>query len=399
MSCELKKAVFIMPIYEYRGLDASGQRKEGLLEAGDLRTVKRLLFEQGVLPTKLASIRKTIYQKGPSLSQSAILARQIAMFLKMGFTLDDAFLSAAQSWKKRSLQKKLFLTAQRLREGLDLNRALTDIGLFPKFFLKVLSVAERSGKLVDVLETLASFCDRKYQLRSQWVQSFLYPALLLVVSLGVLGLVFQWVFPSFLELFQQWDRPLPWQTRLVFNLGNWIWNYLGLFLIVAFFLVYQGIKMARQKPMILMKFLLKFPVLQSLLKKRNACDVANHLYLLLNSGFQVPESFEMAGEDRPFIQEELLKFRKHLEEGHGFEEGMILNSIFPREFLKMLSVGFKTGNLTETCQKVSNYYERDLNVFFNRFTTLLGPLLLLGVGVFIGFLVIGVLLPIFDWSF
>lgn len=388
-----------MPIYEYIGLDVSGQRKEGLLEARDLGTVKRLLFEQGVLPTRLSSVRKTLSQRGCSLSQSAVVARQISLLLKMGFTLDDAFLSAAQSWKRRSLQKKLFLVAHRLKEGLNLNRALADVGLFPKFFLRILSVAERSGKLVEVLETLASFCEKKYQLRNQWIQSLLYPALLLFVSLGVLGLVFQWVFPSFLELFQQWDRPLPWQTRLIFNLGSWIWSYFGLFLIVSLFLGYQAVKSSRLKPVAWMKFLLKFPILQSVLKKRNACEVANHLYLLLSSGFQVPESFAMAGEGQPFIQEELLKFRSHLEEGREFDNGITLDSIFPGEFLKMLSVGFKTGNLTETCQKVSAYYERDLNIFLNRFTTLLGPLLLLGVGIFIGFLVIGVLLPIFEWSF
>jgi type II secretory pathway component PulF len=140
-------------------------------------------------------------------------------------------------------------------------------------------------------------------------------------------------------------------------------------------------------------------MLHSILKKKNACEVAHNLSLLLTSGFQVPESFALAGEGQPFIQEELLKFKIHLEEGREFDEGIVLDSIFPREFLKMLSVGFKTGNLAETCQKVSGYYERDLNIFLNRFTALLGPILLLGVGVFIGFLVIGVLLPVFDWSF
>jgi type II secretory pathway component PulF len=288
--------------------------------------------------------------------------------------------------------------AHRLKEGLDLNRALMDVGLFPPFFLRILAVAEKSGKLAEVLETLASYCERKYQFSNQWIQSLLYPGLLFLVSLGVLGIVFQWVFPSFLELFRQWDRPLPWQTRLVFNVGNWMWSYLGLFLILALLAVYW-IRSYRHKYSIWIKFLLRFPMLHSILKKKNACEVAHNLSLLLTSGFQVPESFALAGEGQPFIQEELLKFKIHLEEGREFDEGIVLDSIFPREFLKMLSVGFKTGNLAETCQKVSGYYERDLNIFLNRFTALLGPILLLGVGVFIGFLVIGVLLPVFDWSF
>ena len=154
------------------------------------------------------------------------------------------------------------------------------------------------------------------------------------------------------------------------------------------------------------------PGVGTLFKKRNACEIAQNVALLIHSGFQVPESFSIAGENHPFLRGPLNKFRLYLEEGYAFNEGMDssgstqhdlgaedLNFVFPKGFLKMLSVGYKTGSLVEACEKVSKFYERELEIILNRSMAILGPVLLLGVGIFIGLIVVGVVLPIFDWSF
>lgn len=142
------------------------------------------------------------------------------------------------------------------------------------------------------------------------------------------------------------------------------------------------------------KLFLRFSGLGSILKKRNACEVTRHLSFLVMSGFQIPEAFSLSARKNFLIEEELLALHRHLEEGGNLEKEDELNSIFPKGFLKMLSMGFKSGNFIEVCNRLSEYYEKELETILNRFTALLGPVLLMLVGGLIGFLVIGVLLPI-----
>ena len=226
----------------------------------------------------------------------------------------------------------------------------------------------------------------------------IYPGILLMASLIVLIIVFRWVFPPLLELFKEWNRPLPGLTRFILLFGSGILHYGWLLLCVGAVLGYGAFLFYKKNTEKCIKLFFRVPILGDILRKGNASEIAYHFSLLLKGGFQVPESFSFAGEGKPFIQQELNKFRERLEEGKPLDSDLV-HSIFPNEFFKMLSVGFKTGNLIEASERVAHYYQKNLDVLLNRLTALLGPLLLLTVGTMIGLVVIGVLLPVFEWSF
>ncbi|MBI1869666.1 MAG: type II secretion system F family protein [Chlamydiae bacterium] len=383
-----------MPIFEYTGFDVSGKKMKGLLEADHIQAVQRILFEMRIGATRIHVLEKSLSKHSPPLSEIALMTRQLALFLKTGFTLDDAFFELARGWKKDQVQKSLFLLAHRLKAGLDLEKAHEGLHLFPEFVSRALKVAESSGKIFETLEWISQDCEEKKQMINRWIESLIYPGLLFLVSLGVLFLVFQWVFPSLIELFIQQGKPLPRLTQGVLFLGHsmkWVFGFFGI-LVLAIYLWGPKIDLSLKRKWA--KLFLRFSGLGSILKKRNACEVTRHLSFLVMSGFQIPEAFSLSARKNFLIEEELLALHRHLEEGGNLEKEDELNSIFPKGFLKMLSMGFKSGNFIEVCNRLSEYYEKELETILNRFTALLGPVLLMLVGGLIGFLVIGVLLPI-----
>lgn len=385
-------------LFEYFGVDREGQTRSGFLEASDSISLKRNLFERGILTTDIRAMEMKRGDQRLSLSQSAVVARQIALFLKTGSTLDEAFRMMADGWRRRAIQKKLFWIANRLKEGIRLEVILKDTQLFPEFFSRIIGVAEKTGRLIEVLEDLALFCERKEQFRQRWIQALLYPAFLLTVSLGVLTFILGWVFPSFLDLFHDMNRPLPWSTRVVLTLGGWLSSYGWVLLILGVGVIVLLKRFHFFKRSFFKGWFFRMPGFEWVWKKKNACEVSQNLALLMKGGFQIPESFALAGEGAPLLQEALSEFRTHLEEGKDVEAGHMLERILPREFLVILSRAFKSANLIDACEKMGSAYRSELDQFLTRFTTLLGPVLLLLVGTLIGFLAVGVLLPLFEIS-
>lgn len=384
-----------MSLFEYTAFNASGQEKTGYFEAQDERTAKLSLFEKGLVLIRLNEV-KEISQGKISLVESALLARQLALFLQTGFTLNDAFENAGEGWKKKKIQKKIYFVSYRLKEGRSLEKALEGVRLFPSFFMQILSVAEKSGKLSEAFDSLAIHAEKKSKFQEQWLESLLYPSFLLGASFLVLGCIFQWVFPTLLDLFKQWNRPLPWMTQVILTTGQWFWHQVWILLLLASLAGYFLTRSYRAHPEKWFSLLFRIPFLRNVLKKRQACEFSRNVALLLSGGFHAQECFALAGYGHPFLKQELLKWKSSLEEGHAFNEESMVNIIFPKEFVKMLSLGFKNGKLMETCEKAADFYEKDVNKILNRWTTLIGPLALLLVGTLIGFIVIGMLVPIFD---
>ncbi len=384
-----------MPLFEYIALDTREEKKTGFLEAKDVKAAKLHLFDRGLILVQLKEMGEL--SKGKiSFAEHAMLARQLSLFLKTGFTLDEAFENAAQGWKKSTIQKKLYSIVYRLKEGKTLEQSLMGIVFFPDLFLRILTIAEKSGQLPEALETLALYAEKKSKFSESWIQSLLYPAFLFGVSLLVLFGIFQWVFPTLMELFKQWDKPLPWTTRVVLKVGQGISNQLWLLILIVALVGYGARQFYRKNQIKCYSLLFRLPFFGSFLKRKHAFEFSRNLALLLSGGVQVQEALALAGVGDTFLEKELSKWKLLLEEGKPFDDFYMMNQLFPQDFVRMLSMGFKNGKLKETCERVADFYERDLNKNLNQITTLIGPIFLLLVGAFIGFIVIGVILPIFE---
>ncbi|MBI1883045.1 MAG: type II secretion system F family protein [Chlamydiae bacterium] len=388
----------VMPFYEYQGLDKSGKAQNGFLEAENPKAAKLILFEKAITVVRLQAVEKKSRMRRPSLSQLVIIVRQWALLLKIGFTLDDALVSVAQSCSKNSVRKALFLSAHRLQEGHSLEEVFKGSGILDELSLRILVVAEKSGKLTQVLEFLATYYEEKIGFRNRWIEAMIYPAILLVTSLGVMVLVFQWVFPSFIQLFQETHRPLPKITRMILSMGHVFSNHGVLGSIVGIAGGFGIYHLYRKRKTSWTKWISNVRGLGPLFKKKNACQVTRQLGILLASGFSLSESLALAGKGEPLVEEELSRLKIYLEEGESWDKEENQSIAFPPDFLKMLSFGFRSGELIEACLRISKYYEEDLKVLLTRCTTLAGPLFLLLVGCLIAFLVIGVVLPIFSWT-
>lgn len=384
-----------MPLYEYTAYDSAGRKTAGFLDLPDTRSAKLNLRDRGMTLVRLDAVG--------SGSESAIkpamlpvLMRQLSLLLRMGFTLDDAFETVSQSMGKRSTRGRLLALAGLLKEGIGLGQSLRTVSLFPGFYADVLTVAEKSGRLCETLEMLADHAQKKEQVRARWIQTLIYPAILLAAGLGVFVLMLNWVFPAVADLFVEMGRPLPVLSRHLLGLGEALrrggWILLGI-------LVALGIILARRRHLWLDEFLFKMPGAGHILKARNACTTAYHLWLLLRSGFSVPESFSLAGQGLRHMTGALERFRRHLEQGRPFEDNADLKSVLPEGFTRMLVVGYRNGRLPEACREAWQYFDRELDAAQSRITALAGPLILLITGSAIGILVIGTLWPILTWDF
>jgi len=386
-------------MYEYVIADQEGRESRGLLEAGSEKTGKQQLIQKGFFVVEFKSISKTFSPVRLSYSDCAFTARQMSFGLKSGFTLVETVINVSETWKKKEQRKRFEVLIHLLKSGRPLGKSFEETMLFPDFFSKILHVADQSGEMTQILDLLADHYEKKDALRKKWIQALTYPSILLVTAAAVTLMMVYWVFPSFAEMFREWNRPLPWLTRSVFALVYWAqkmkWVLAGIVTMMGISLVY----FFQKKRAILLGWLLRFPLAGEILKTRFALEISRNLSLLIRSGFMLPEALELSAYHDVFLRTPMKNMRYGIESGEMTVDAFSLNPYFPPQFQKMLFYGLKSGRVLEASERMAEYFGKEMDLLYNRLENWISPMLIIVMGLIVGILMLSVVMPIFDWSF
>ncbi|HZV80825.1 MAG TPA: type II secretion system inner membrane protein GspF, partial [Geobacteraceae bacterium] len=380
----------------------------GHLNADNQRDARARLKSEGVLATEIgvetaggANGRGRLFRKRTGLPELALMTRRLATLIGSSVPIYEAITTLMEQERPGELRSVLSRVRDRLAEGSGLAAALSqETGLFSESYISMVAAGEASGALDLVLERLATFLEEQEAIRSRVTTALAYPLLMIVVGCGVMLFLLGFVIPKITVVFADNRAALPLITVALIKISTLVrkgW-WLVLLLVVGSVILYR--RLLRQERFILKRdrLLLRLPWLGSLLQKLVLSRFAKILGLLLGSGVPVIRAMEITSEAvvnrsyRIFLTEA----RSDLIEGGKLSASLAKSPLFPPLLVHMVGIGEQSGTMEAMLEKAGCAFEGEFNTATTRFLSLLEPLLVLAMGLAVGFVVIAVLLPIFQ---
>ncbi len=400
-----------MPVFEYKALTAAGKAVQGLREADSAKTLRATLRREGVFLTDVVGEQQAKAQQARevnvrrwvvgrvSTEDLAIATRQLAVLIHAGIPLVEALTALVEQVDKEKLKRVLGDVKQRVNEGSTLADALgTHPRVFGELYVNMIRAGEHSGALEIVLVRLADFTESQARLRSKLLGTMAYPALMMVIGSLVLGVLFTVVIPKLTKIFEDTKATLPWMTRglIAFTsfVTQWWWAILAaLVLAVWGFLRWKRSPAGKAR---WHRFVLTVPVFGRLVRVIAIGRFARTLSTLLKSGVPLLTAMDIVknvvGNVR--LAEVIDQARDAIREGESIAAPLKRSGEFPPLVFHMIAVGERSGALEEMLSNVANAYEAQVDTTVTALTSLLEPLMIVVMGVVVGFIVFSVLTPI-----
>ncbi len=397
-----------MPIFRYKGYRQDGRDCSGSITADSVREARERLKGDGILPVEIEAdesghVKGSIFplKRAVGLAELALLTRRLATLLGASMPLFEAVATLMEQERPGELRSVLSRVKERLAEGRGLAAALaSESQLFSESYISMVAAGEASGALDLVLERLADFLEDQEAVRSKVTTALAYPILMAVVGGGVMLFLLTFVIPKITTVFADNKAALPLITIILLKVstllrkGWWLLAALG----GALTFTYRRLMQEESYRLKRDSFLLQVPGMGTLLQKLILARFAKILGLLLSSGVPVIRAMEITGEAvvnrayRTFLGEA----KADLIEGGKLSSTLARSQLFPPLLIHMIGIGEQSGTMEKMLEKAGNAFEKEFDTGTTRFMALLEPVLVLAMGLAVGFVVVAVLLPIFQ---
>jgi type IV pilus assembly protein PilC len=384
----------------------TGELRKGTMEADDEPAVQARLRGQQLMPTR---IKKKA--KGFSLQfGSGVDLRDVVTFTRLFATMIDAGLPIVQCLDILCNQtdNKLFAVALRdIKASVEQGATFSDSlrrhpKIFDALYVNLVQAGEVGGILDTILQRLATYNEKAIKLRRQVRGAMVYPSAVLVIFSGVLGILLGWVIPSFKNIFKDLGSSdgLPWLTEVVIMLSEAFISYLP-FIILALIgtaiAVRQSYKTPRGKKFF-HTLMLKAPVMGPVLRKIAVARFTRTLGTLLQSGVPILDAMEIVAKTagNVVVEQAIMYARSKISEGKNMAAPLMETNVFPPMVVQMVGVGEQTGALDTMLSKIADFYEEEVDVAVSAMTSLIEPIMMVGIGGTVGVVLIAMYLPIFS---
>jgi len=398
-----------MPVYHFIAFDDRGKRIKGIVDADTVAQARARLRSQGRFPVSIDEAgvdERTMAAswlwrwRGVSRAEITALTRQLATLLGAGIPLVEALEVVLEQTPGLGLKRVVAEIREELSQGRTLSAALTTQGrYFPPLYCHMVRAGEASGKLEEVLDRLAEGRERQEQLQGKVRAALTYPLLMTVFGVVVVVFLLAYVVPGISEIFEQSAMPLPLATRILLAVSeamrHWWW-LLALALLIAVWGI-DHLRRRGQGKRLWDRLRLRAPLVGHLLHRLLLARFAASLAVLLQSGVGLLPSLAMVRTlvGNVVVEEALDGAMARVGAGGGLASALGDSPWFPPALLRMIGVGERSGNLETMLEKRAAGYEREVEAALTALTALLEPVLILVMGVIVGFVVLSILLPIF----
>lgn len=385
-----------MPIFKYRGYRTDGADVSGNIEASGLSDAMLRVKAEGIFPSELTESVTTGRKRLFRISNESFLpnmTRQLSTLLSAGVPLMDALQSLAAE-NKGFYREILISIKEKVSGGAGLHKALQDFGdIFPEFYVNMIHSGEQSGTLDAVLLRLADFLESQNAVKAKVRSSLIYPVLMMGVSVVILSFLFTFVIPKIVKIFKDTKASLPVITLILITVSNifikYWWALAGAAIAAGLFIK----RFIAGHRLLIDRIVLKAPgnVIQSLYYSR----FARTLGFLLEGGLPMLRALSLSAKStgNRGIEGAVLEAEQRVAEGQSLSSSL---SGFPPVFIQLISTGEKSGRLPETLKKAAGSYEEEFNRKMNRLVSLFEPAMVLVMGAVVLFIVLAVLLPMFQ---
>ncbi|MCW8859241.1 MAG: type II secretion system inner membrane protein GspF [Deltaproteobacteria bacterium] len=398
-----------MALYEYSAFDPQGKKQRGVVEALSQKAASRKLKGQGLFPTKLAATgtalgpaQRTFFRRVSAL-QLGIATRQLATVLAAGMPLDEALATVAEQQTQGELGSVLTRVRDDVLQGSAFYSSLqAHPGIFPAIYTNMVQVGEASGTLDRVLQQLAEYMDEQARFNSQFKTALTYPILMFLVGSGVLIFLMTFVVPKITRMLEDLDQALPLPTMMLMSVSGFLAHYWWLLLVLALFLFWlvRRFSLTAKGRLWFDQNKYRLPLFGTLALNNATARFARTTATLLRSGVPLLTALEIVQNllGNNYLQQALEVVREKVTEGAGLSEPLYDAGVFPTMLPQMAAVGERSGELEGMLFKVAEIYEHQVEARLNSLMALLEPLMILVMGTVVGFIVLAILLPIFQAS-
>jgi len=400
-----------MAMFEYTALTAQGKTVSGVIDADSVKEARGKLRRTGVFPVDVVAgtarpspaVGRSFFGERISGAEVSVITRQLATLLAAGLPLVDSLAALGEQVERTPVKRVVASVRERIREGGSFADALAaHPSAFSHLYVNMVRVGEASGTLDRVLLSLAEFLERQARLRNTVTAALTYPILMLVISVMILVFLVGFVVPKVTVVFADLHQALPWPTRILIAASNVLrtgwWGIAALAIIVGVVTVRYGrTPLGRRRYDTLV---LRLPVVGRLVRMIALSRFSATLSTLLAGGVGLLMALEIVKNvvHNVIIADAIETARDSIRQGQSIAEPLRRSGVFPPLVTHMIAVGELSGELETMLRKVSEAYDHEVETTVGTLTALLSPVMILIMGGVILFIVLAILLPIFEMS-
>ncbi|MTK11918.1 MAG: type II secretion system F family protein [Clostridiaceae bacterium] len=395
-----------MPNYRYKVMNQNGERLEGTYTANTKEDVMAMIRNNNYYPLKIeeivegTKIDSNFFTK-VNTKDIAIFCRQFYTMLNAGATITNCLYVLGQQLSNSKLRSSVILIDEHVRKGLTLSEAMKkQENIFPDLLINMVQSGEVSGNLDAIMKRMSEHYEKETKLNNKVKTAMTYPILLAVLSIGIVIGLLTFVMPMFIGMFKDSGTELPLPTKILLGVSDTLrtkWYIVVTLLIgVIFGLKYYFKTEAGE--FALNRIKLTFPILRKVNEKIIISRFTRTLSTVLASGITLVQGLQVVARvvGNKIIEEKILEVREQLMKGGGLSEPLKQVGFFPPMLCSMIKIGEESGSLDDILDKTADFYDDELDTAIQQFTSMLEPLMILVMGVVIGFMIISIILPMFN---
>ena len=393
---------------EYKAIvkDGTGKTiKNHKIKAVDETAMIKQLKSDGLYLVKFEKeeVRKDIVGGNKlklSLKDIAMFSRQLSAMLESGVTLIKALNILYLQMEKKNVRESIRRLYESVQKGDQLSEALKkQTGVYPEIMISMVEAGEASGRLDAVISKVADTFEKDVRLRNKIKSSMMYPIILAVLCVAVVLILVMKVLPVFMTMFTE-GMVLPLPTRMLLAFSNVLTNY-WLFLLIGIVAIVLGIKAyvsTEEGKRNWHSLLLKMPVLGKTITKISAVRFSRTLGTLLSSGMTLIQSLEIVIKvvGNRIIMDGLEVTKEDIRKGMPLSQSLRKAEILPPMVYSMIGIGEESGTIEQMLEKTSEYYDDEVDNSISKLVALLEPILIVFMAVIVGFIIVSIMLPVFD---
>ena len=400
-----------MGAFEYTALEPGGRERKGILEGDTPRQIRQLLRERQLLPVTVAEITQSESKQQSAFGRRrrispadlALFTRQLATLVRAGLPLEEALLAVSQQTEKPRVQSIILGTRARVMEGHTLASGFAEFPrVFPEIYRATISAGEQSGYLDAILERLADYTENRELLRQRVLGAMLYPIVLSIMCFAIVSGLLVFVVPKVVAVFEASRAKLPLMTRALIATSGFFREY-GIWVIVAIVIIVVVFMRALRNPANRRRFhrlQLRLPLVGKLVRGFNTARFTRTLSILSASSVPVLDALRIAGEvvtNLP-MRDAVIEAAQRVREGAPIGRSLAISRLFPPMTIHLISSGESSGKLEDMLDRAAQSQDRELDGLLTALVGLLGPLLIVLMGLFVMGIVFAMLLPIFEMN-
>lgn len=396
-----------MEQFKYKARKRDGAVVYGTVNAPNEAAVAAFIRKQDMYVAGIEASKKkglfsgVLFEESINLYDISIFARQFATLLGAGVPLLTGLEILTQQSAKERLRTVLGQITTSVREGKALSAAMAEFPkVFPKLMTNMVAAGEAGGILEIVMDRLAAQFEKDYRMNAKFKSAMIYPAIVLSVAAIVVAIIMMFVMPVFVGLFEQLKIELPFVTRVVIGISNFLGHYWYLVIaaLIGLFLLYKWAGTKESFRLWRDGVYLKVPIFGDLYNKIIITRFARTFASLSRSGVPILNAMTIVSKATGSLQAErvLNQARGSLRRGRTLADPMEASGMFPPIVISLVNIGEETGALDTMLDKVADFYGAEVDDTIGRLQTIMDPILIVILGVIIGTLAVALLLPMFE---